>query len=1201
MVQITAPDGWTPADEVGQASPESNRGLGDSDGLSGEVGPPKEQLATGEPKAPDDVPAVRPLPAAERRPDGSGPLSVGDHPRGERPAAKNRTSAGAKPATPPTGAPSVPPIKKHRKTKRPPKAAAAGLAAAVVPAPPGTAAAAPPLSPPVPRDVGIGAPEPPPIAGQLVGQIPRFVSPAELLWRKWLLWSVVPLAGLVVLVGGWAMISRRGPAQPQPAVAETEADPAPEQAVPAEDPPPSGPDHFDLRWLPDGTVMLVDLRMSEGLVSAQGKLLADTIAGWWHPAVAAPLRGLRLNLQAIRRMRIVSTDLAAWPDRLVLLLELNEGHDATLLVARGEAVPIALGETVCRRLDEGWTHPVAILDERTILTGDEAVLSELAGRGEPRFRSDPIRNMLAAKPSAGSADARLLIDLSAARAAGWQLPVAALDVWPEARLPWNTLLGVPAGVDAVLQWPDRLQSGLILACESESAAEEVRGALDEFVPLARQAVAARHASLAEESTGEASAGAYAAFLGEASAALRSAQWRVDDRRVLVDIDWGTGPWALAAATLAAGSSLRADWLEAALAADTGRQQRIVTGLIDYQQAEGELPPGAVGGSLLPPETRLSWIAELLPYIGHADWHRSLRFGYAWNSPQNRSITRRPLDRFVNPALGPGRTEAGYPVTHYVGVAGVGPDAATLPADHPRAGVFGFGRRTRLEDIGDGTSNTIAILGVTKDVGAWAAGGHATVRPLTQRPYVNGPDGFGSGQVDGMLAGMADGSVRFISKDIDPEVVELLATINSGSQMTVAALGDGAKPKVPGPKPSADAEPRPPAADPDGTGKSPPLVVDADAAPEEPARQPLPAIDIAPRLDGAVPQITIADMPLGRAVALLAQLGGLPVTFDPEGLQSLGVSLRDPVSVNRGDVPLGSVLKDVLEQRGLDYTTEGGQVVITAPVSAQTELITRRYSVADLAGDDAALADLAKTAEALLSPESWQSEGGPGRIRGKDGVLEVEQTAMIHHALLVFLEKLRTARGLPIRSRFPREWFQLATRRSQAAAVLDEEITANFREPTPLVEVLGHLGGLAGADILLDRRALAAEGLSDTEPASVAVVDQPLSTTLDKLLRPLGLAWRALDARTVQVSTQAALDDTMELDFYPVAPLLDGLVTGQTLTEQICNRIAGPTWSDAGGPGVIRYDPKARCLIVRHNQAVQAAVERLLREQPKAPR
>ena len=119
------------------------------------------------------------------------------------------------------------------------------------------------------------------------------------------------------------------------------------------------------------------------------------------------------------------------------------------------------------------------------------------------------------------------------------------------------------------------------------------------------------------------------------------------------------------------------------------------------------------------------------------------------------------------------------MTHYVGVAGVGEEAAQLPANHAKAGMFGYGRQTGQQDLVRGGANTIAVLGVQDQCGPWAQGGRATVSPLTQKPYINGPDGFGSGQPDGMVAGMADGSVRFLSKNIDPHVMEQLATIRGG--------------------------------------------------------------------------------------------------------------------------------------------------------------------------------------------------------------------------------------------------------------------------------------------------------------------------------------------------------------------------------------------------------------------------------------
>ena len=142
--------------------------------------------------------------------------------------------------------------------------------------------------------------------------------------------------------------------------------------------------------------------------------------------------------------------------------------------------------------------------------------------------------------------------------------------------------------------------------------------------------------------------------------------------------------------------------------------------------------------MLPPETRLSWIAALLPYFGHPDWHRQVDAGYSWNSAQNSPVTRRLLPEVVNPLLGPARTAAGFPVTHYVGVAGVGADAGRLKVDDPRAGVFGYGRGSRPQDITRGTSNAIAVLGVTEHCGAWAAGGDGSVRradaaALRERP------------------------------------------------------------------------------------------------------------------------------------------------------------------------------------------------------------------------------------------------------------------------------------------------------------------------------------------------------------------------------------------------------------------------------------------------------------------------------------
>jgi hypothetical protein len=67
----------------------------------------------------------------------------------------------------------------------------------------------------------------------------------------------------------------------------------------------------------------------------------------------------------------------------------------------------------------------------------------------------------------------------------------------------------------------------------------------------------------------------------------------------------------------------------------------------------------------------------------------------------------------------------------------------------------------------------------KDLGSWAAGGRPTIRPLTKKPYIDGPDGLGGQHPGGSLFGMADGSVQFISQSIDPTVLEAMVTIAGG--------------------------------------------------------------------------------------------------------------------------------------------------------------------------------------------------------------------------------------------------------------------------------------------------------------------------------------------------------------------------------------------------------------------------------------
>src|SRR5262245_60935755 len=83
-------------------------------------------------------------------------------------------------------------------------------------------------------------------------------------------------------------------------------------------------------------------------------------------------------------------------------------------------------------------------------------------------------------------------------------------------------------------------------------------------------------------------------------------------------------------------------------------------------------------------------------------------------------------------------------TTYVGMAGLGPDAATLPVKDRRCGLFGYERRIRLADVTDGHNSTVAVVETAADIGPWAAGGRSTLRSIDpdERPYVGEERPFG---------------------------------------------------------------------------------------------------------------------------------------------------------------------------------------------------------------------------------------------------------------------------------------------------------------------------------------------------------------------------------------------------------------------------------------------------------------------------
>ena len=376
--------------------------------------------------------------------------------------------------------------------------------------------------------------------------------------------------------------------------------------------------------------------------------------------------------------------------------------------------------------------------------------------------------------------------------------------------------------------------------------------------------------------------------------------------------------------------------------------------------------------------------------------------------------------------------------------------------------------------------------------------------------------------------------------------------------------------------------------------------------------PPPPVDVAARMADVLPGIELSDVPLVRAIEILADMSTLPITLDPDAMRLLGVAPRDPISLRLDATTIGRALQAVAAKRGLAVTVDNGQVIVTLPAEQRETLRTVPYTVSDLTGDEKAVAaELAALLRRLVAPDSWKGGGGRGTVEPKDRLLTVTQTREVHRQVLVFCEKLRNARQKPLRSHDRPEQFTLTTRTGQARAMLDRQVTVNFYEPAPLGKILDFLAKATDSDILIDHAALAAAETSDRVETSLSVEKRPLRAVLDELLRPLGLAYRAVGPNVLQVTSAGAADERLELEFYPIGRRLaeeasprplagEGQgVRAAKLVERLKAAVATPTWNDAGGPGEVYFDAPSQCLIVLQSQPAQAAIERFLAAKGKS--
>ena len=161
------------------------------------------------------------------------------------------------------------------------------------------------------------------------------------------------------------------------------------------------------------------------------------------------------------------------------------------------------------------------------------------------------------------------------------------------------------------------------------------------------------------------------------------------------------------------------------------------------------------------------MTSLLPFVEQSNLYQQIDFNQPWTASRNQLVFKTTVFSFLNPNLGPevSSVGGGLGASHYAG----------------NSQVLTKNGSTKIYDIVDGTSNTILAGEVSGGFMAWGD-------PENRRDPANGfgtaPNQFGSSATrrPGVNMLLADGSVRFISENIDPQTLKALASPAGNEQV-----------------------------------------------------------------------------------------------------------------------------------------------------------------------------------------------------------------------------------------------------------------------------------------------------------------------------------------------------------------------------------------------------------------------------------
>jgi hypothetical protein len=294
-------------------------------------------------------------------------------------------------------------------------------------------------------------------------------------------------------------------------------------------------------------------------------------------------------------------------------------------------------------------------------------------------------------------------------------------------------------------------------------------------------------------------------------------------------------------------------------------------------------------------------------------------------------------------------------------------------------------------------------------------------------------------------------------------------------------------------------------------------------------------------------------------------------------------------------------------------------MITTADAAKRMTTPRVYVVRDLNAPERSQSEFAKPAidrvgdvddetligliTSIVSPASWNSNGGDGSIAYLNGALVISQTEEIHRQIAALLSGLRAVRDKQAKhANAASTDFQSGVGHAEQRIrkALDTPLEFDFVD-TPLKDIIDSLRSKLGVPIQWDSKSLTDAGITPDTVLSFAAKQLRARVGLRQLLSQKDLAY-VIEDESLVITTADRAKLVVHPVVYGVGDLcgfLDPASTGgpdyDSLIEMLTSIIAPTSWDANGGNGSIAPCSVRNAIVCSQTDEIQEQIAKLLAE------